>query len=406
MRRARGVLAPVTCALLVAVAHFHAQSPGIRELIAAHRWFEARAALMPDSPAIARAAIANAFGDRATAEPLLQQIVQARPPAADADAAYAVLAQLYVRTGQYATFERIYRDWSSRFANSPGVRADRESFDKFRGRPNQMNGPRQRSRLRHDGDLFAPVTINGISDSFMLDTGAWQSAMTLAQAKRLGFDVSGDVRTVIDGSGTVTDFRTVVAREVVLGGVPFNDVSFAVIEPEKGTPFDGLELGIIGMPILTHMVGVRWMKDGRLDFGPVAAETPAPAPNLMFDRNRLLLGARVLSRDVRIILDTGANTTSLNANFADAFPDLLARASPSTDALNGLGHSHAYDAWTIPEVSFAIGPALVTLRPATVTRQTIALLGGECCIGNGGQDLLTQGEGFSIDFARMVLRVF
>jgi clan AA aspartic protease (TIGR02281 family) len=406
MRRAGRVLAPITSlALFVTVAHFQAQSSDIRELVAAHRWLEARAALTPDSPTIVRAAVANAFGDRATAEPLLQQIVQAQPPSADADAAYSVLAQLYVRTGQYATFERMYRDWSARFADSPGVRAERESFEEFRGRPNQANGPRQRSRLRHDGDFFAPLTVNGTSDSFILDTGAWQSAMTLAEAKRLGFDVNGDVRMAVDASGTATEFRTVVAREVVLGGIPFNDVSFAVVEPEKGTPFDGLELGIIGMPILTHMTGIRWTNDGRLDFGPVAAEGRA-APNLMFDRSRLLLATRVQSRDVRIIIDTGANTTSLNANFADAFPDVLGRGTRSTDALNGLGHSQAYDAWTIPEVSFAIGPTPVTLRPATVTRQTIALLGGECCIGNGGQDLLIQGDGFSIDFARMVLRVF
>jgi hypothetical protein len=47
----------------------------------------------------------------------------------------------------------------------------------------------------------------------------------------------------------------------------------------------------------------------------------------------------------------------------------------------------------------------VAVRPATVTRQRLAILGGECCIGNAGHDLLVQGEGFAINFARMTLSI-
>ena len=40
-------------------------------------------------------------------------------------------------------------------------------------------------------------------------------------------------------------------------------------------------------------------------------------PNLVFDRNRLLLRTRVFGRDVLTTLDTGATTTDLNANFVE-----------------------------------------------------------------------------------------
>jgi hypothetical protein len=55
-------------------------------------------------------------------------------------------------------------------------------------------------------------------------------------------------------------------------------------------------------------------------------------------------------------------------------------------------------------VIFRIGPAEVSLRPATITLQRIGLIGGECCVGNAGQDLLKH-AGFTIDFSAMTLRL-
>jgi hypothetical protein len=54
---------------------------------------------------------------------------------------------------------------------------------------------------------------------------------------------------------------------------------------------------------------------------------------------------------------------------------------------------------------FGIGPAEVVLRPATVTLQRIRNIGGECCVGNAGNDLIKQGTGFTIDFVAMTLRL-
>jgi hypothetical protein len=55
-------------------------------------------------------------------------------------------------------------------------------------------------------------------------------------------------------------------------------------------------------------------------------------------------------------------------------------------------------------VIFRIGPAEVSLRPATITLQRIDVIGGECCVGNTGEDLLKQ-AGFTIDVSAMTLRL-
>jgi hypothetical protein len=99
--------------------------------------------------------------------------------------------------------------------------------------------------------------------------------------------------------------------------------------------------------------------------------------------------------------DTGAETTDLNANFAETFPQAVQGAKKGTTKITGVGGTKTFDSLEIPEVRFGIGPATVSLRPATVSLQRIDAIGGECCIGNAGDDLLKQG--FTVDFSRMTL---
>jgi hypothetical protein len=48
----------------------------------------------------------------------------------------------------------------------------------------------------------------------------------------------------------------------------------------------------------------------------------------------------------------------------------------------------------------------VFLRPATVTIQRVVQIGGECCVGNAGRDLLVhQSSSPSIDLTTMALRL-
>jgi len=60
---------------------------------------------------------------------------------------------------------------------------------------------------------------------------------------------------------------------------------------------------------------------------------------------------------------------------------------------------------TVPKLDFLIGGKSVTLRAAQVTMQENSALGGRCCIGNIGLDLLLQNGALTIDFSKMVLRI-
>ena len=220
--------------------------------------------------------------------------------------------------------------------------------------------------MRHDADgyLTLPVSIDGKRDDFLFDTGAFQSAVTEREARKLGMTIQDDRRMLTDISGTHTAFRTAVAKEVTLGSMTFRNVSFAVITP--GGAFADADVGIIGLPIILAMGGINWSTRGTAEFGG-ALPASSGESNLVFDRSRLVLRAAVLGKRVLASFDTGANSTDLNANFADLFPDVVAGGKKGLSDFSGAG--------------------------------------GECCIANAGHDLLKQGPGFVLNLSTMILQL-
>lgn len=373
------------------------------QLLRAHQWFELRSAVGDRSPSLMRAAVATAFNDPDSAERLLRDVIRSAPASDAADDAYAMLLQIYRRSGQYRRWLTSYRQWVAAIPESARARAEEDDAKKLVGVPDQVNGRPRRAVLRHDsGDLTIPVSVEGKADDFLFDTGAWTSVMTERRAARLGLRIDGTRGVISGSSGQSTGFRWAIAKEVDIGGTRFRNVSFAVIEGTE--PIADLDAGVVGMPILLALGVIRWSPDGAVEIGSPAPRVRTDA-NLVFDRNRLLLRTRVFGRDVLTTLDTGASTTDLNANFADTFPQAVQGAKKGTTDITGVGGTQTFDSLEIPEVIFGIGPGEVLLRPATITLQRIGVIGGECCVGNAGQDLLKQAAGFTIDFSTMTLRL-
>jgi predicted aspartyl protease len=388
----------------VAVVAAQQGEDAFRPLAKTHRWFELRGTAEAGTSPLVRGGLAAAFNDPATAERLLRGVIRDEPRSESADDAFALLAYVYLRTGQYERFATLYQAWAAAFPESAAVREERENFEKYRGRPNQVNGPRRRSVVRHDVDgyLTLPISIDGRTDDFIFDTGAFQSAVTEREAIKLGMTVQDDRRTLVDVSGTRTAFRTAVAKEVRLGSMTFRNVSFAVITP--GGVFADVEAGIIGLPMILAMGGINWSNSGTAEFGG-ALPASGEKSNLVFDGSRLVLRADVFGKEVLAALDTGANSTDLNANFADLFPDVVASGKKGSSDLTGVGGTQTLASVELPELIFTIGSRPVPLRPAVITMQRNSVAGGECCVANAGHDLLKQGQGFVLNLSTMTLEL-
>jgi len=373
------------------------------------QWLESGADLTTSSPALLRGAVATAFNEMATAESLLRGVIQSDPRSDAASQAHELLSRIYLRSGQYKRLIENLDRWAKSFPNRREVQNERADVEQFRGLPDQINGPRRGSTLPHDaGDDFSvPFLINGKSATYLLDTGAWVSVMTELEAARLGLAIRAGTGTLGDPSGKGVKVRTAVAKEVTLGSMRFRNVSFAILpndEPWKSMPPG--HGGILGMPVLLAVGRVQWSNGGTWKLGGRPEPRDGGSRNVVFSENHLLLAANVSGNRVFGTLDTGAVTTDLNNNFATQFAALIQRSgTKETRDITGLGGTVSVDAVTLPEIVFDISGVQAALRPAAVTLQRTSAIGGNCCVGNFGRDLLTQTGEFTLDLSAMTLHL-
>jgi predicted aspartyl protease len=369
------------------------------------QWFEPGADSSANS-GIRRGAIAAAFNE-AAAEPLLRGIIESKPRSDDASQAHELLSRIYLRSGQYKRLIDNLDRWAASFPDRPEVHEEKADVEQFRGLPDQRNDRRRASTLRHAPDDWAvPVSINGKPATYLFDTGAWISLMTESEATRLGLEIRLGSGRLSDPSGKGVAIRTAVARDLRIGAMRLQHVSFAIL-PKEGPwisvpPGEG---GILGMPIWLAVGHVRWSSRGTWEFGRRSESLDRASRNIVFFENKLLLATSVSGTRVFGTVDTGANSTDLNENFANEFAALVQNAGRQTRDITGLGGTASVPSITVPEVPFQIGPTRVVLRPAHVTLQRTAAIGGICCIGNFGRDVLAQTGEFALDLSAMVLRV-
>ena len=395
------------CVLAICSLTAEQNVPETQALDDGRQWLDSRALPARTAPALVRAAAANARNQTAISESLLLSIVQSQPASDSARRAHELLSRIYLRSGRYHRVIANLDQWARTFPDDPHLASEKADVEQFRGLPDQINGPRKASKLRHgaSNDFSGPLLINGRSATYLLDTGAWMSVMSEAEARRLGMTLREGTGVIGEASGKGITIRTAVARQLVLGSTTFHNVSFAVlpdVEPWRSMPPG--HGGIIGIPILLHLGCIRWINGGRWEIACRDGSGSSDPANMVFFGNHLLLASTVANRQSFMTLDTGAETTDLNANFAREFArEIQDVGTKSKTRIEGAGGSAVIDSITIPKLDFLISGKSVTLRAANVTMQENPAIGGRYCIGNIGLDLLLQAGRVTIDFSRMRL---
>jgi len=378
-----------------------AQSASLPEIDDGRQWLNPRS---PASSPLAAASRATALNQNHAAEKLLRQIIRRAPRSPEASEAHKLLSRIYIRTGHYKRANDNLDEWRRDFPDSADAQAERRDVDQFRGLPDQISGQRRPAVLKHGGDLAIPLSVNGKDCTFLMDTGAGVSLVTQQAAERLRLEFRGAGGVIGDSSGKGFAAKTAVAKELVLGRMRFKNVSFIVVpdqEPFTSVPLD--QRGILGVPIQFAVGTWQWSKSGTIRLGE-KIPPGGSQPNLVFFRNKTLVSAEIAGRSVFFTLDSGAIDTDLNSNFVGSFGDLVADAQKTTREITGVGGTSTFEALILPELKLSVAGRLLTLRPAAVTIQRLGAVGGPCCVGNFGDDLLLQAEGFSLDFDNMSLR--
>ncbi|MGO9257793.1 MAG: retroviral-like aspartic protease family protein [Bryobacteraceae bacterium] len=377
----------------------------LKSLYGARRWTELHEALKAHrGSALYRGVVAAVFNDDRRAEHLLQSVITSAPSSDEAYEAYEWLAHIYFRTGRYHHFIADMEARWEAFPNKSELKNEQSAIAGFRGLPDQVIGKFRPSILSHEPDkIFIPISINKSPATYFFDTGAWVNCMSESEAKRLGLAIHDTSGTLNTGTAVRVGFRTAVAPEVVVGGIHFNNVSFAVFRDDQ-EPWSDLPIGrrgLIGIPIILGLRSLRWSQDGVVEIGMKSASTGARRSNLFFDDDHLVIEAELGRRKILATLDTGAQTTDLYENFAEEFANLVSEAGKKdTTEVRGVGHAESFGSITVPELKLNVGHLDVVLRPAHVLLKQI---GAKCCAGNFGMDLLRQGRAFKIDFGAMRL---
>jgi predicted aspartyl protease len=403
-------LRPVVIAiwLCVAVATAGAQSTPVdyRSLYDQHRWFELRDVIAREkAPEFYHAVVATAFGDP-QAEKLLQAVVDKAPHSRDAIEARDLLINIALRSGRY---RQALQQINAALALDPkeaGMENAKAIFTPLAQFSDMQVIDRGTADLQfrmEDGNLFVPVTIEGRTAYYLVDTGANFSMISEREARRLDMVVTGAAQGS-DATGGKQGFRVALARNLGIGGLGLANVAFLVV-PDNSMPFRteaADHQGILGLPVLLALRTMRWYKNGTFTAGSPGAEWNPARANLCFDNADIVARADVQGVDIRLQIDTGATHSRLWPTFAREFPEVMraVRKSKSTK-VTGTGNSAKVRSAILPEVGMRLGETDVRLHPATVLLENTVDLSRHDH-GTIGLDLLL-GRTVTFDFESMRL---
>lgn len=378
----------------------------LKALYDARQWVELHEALKHvKGPALYRGSVAVTFNDNPRqAENILQSVIKSTPRSEQAYEAYEWLAHLYFYSGQYQRLISNMEERWAAFPNKSELPQEQTAMAGFRGLPDQTVSKHQPSTLRHEsGSIFIPFTINGALATYFFDTGAWVSCMSESEARRLGLTIHGTTGTLGTGTSARVGFRTAVAKNLAVGNIHFQNVSFAVF-PDDQEPWSVLSpgrRGLLGIPILLGLRTLRWTGDGTVEIGFKPGPLDVQKSNLYFDNDHLVIAADFKQRKILATLDTGAESTDLYQAFAKEFASFLSESGKKgSTEVRGVGRAESFDSTTVPELRFWVGGMETVLRPAHIL---LNHKGAKCCVGNFGMDLLKQAPAFKIDFGEMRL---
>lgn len=369
-----------------------------------------------DHRTLLRAALAAGRLDPAVPrDPALRRLTGARDPRLRR-AALRILAGSAFAHGDYAEAERAGRRLAEAYRQS-GDDAAAAASDRVwqlaallapHGRTGLAGPVRPGSTAaRRDrvGLTRIDVSVNGRPQEAVFDTGANLSVLSASAATRLGVRIEAGETAIGNGvQGTVAT-RIGIAPRLEIAGNVLTNVPFLILD-DAALTFPQVPGGytipaIIGIPEMRALGRLRMAQAGRLTVLPPAADGEAGAANLHADGNQLFADVGIGGRTVPLLLDTGADRTSLTALYAEAEPARVAALRTGQANYSSAGGTRVRRFAIWPEAPLALAG-----RSLTLPQLNIELPGsGPAPDDNGtlGSDVLRRFESYTLDFRAMRL---
>jgi predicted aspartyl protease len=229
--------------------------------------------------------LANRQGRVADSVPLLEKVLPSLKISNPARAAMALraLADDYVKLHRYSdaagTYGLLLQGFGAhlRATERRSTEDDYNTLRLLKDAPPQtisfegpVNLPTHRNQTLDTID--ATLTVNGVTESWILDTGANFTAITATFARRLGVTLSKERAQTQGITGAENDLRVAILPEMKVGGATVRNVVLIVLNDDSfnvpaGTSHYQIN-AVLGYPVLQALQRVTFTADGHLLAGP------------------------------------------------------------------------------------------------------------------------------------------
>lgn len=382
-------------------------------------------ALLPTLPDTAdgdyvRGLVANRTNDLDASKRALRRALpelerQHSPRAANA---LLTLSDDYQKESLYADQARVLRDAVERHASDIGPDAMHGVNDvlalatALSGSPAQtisFAGPSRLPIRRNPlGTFDVAAVANGVSGSWMLDSGANYSVVSESFARRLGLPIKGAMGGVGSSTGISVQSDVAIIDEIRLGSATLHHVAVLVVRDELlHMKLPGKEHQItaaFGFPVFLALGRIGFHGDETITIGSQADPLDGGVPIYMDGLTPTVMVSTGGER-VPFVLDTGASSSGLSSAYWAKVEDRAGAWKRSRHSTAGMGGVQDFDTVIQPEWTFRLGQNDLTLKDVRIETMSRAGTGGPPMFGILGQDTWAHAAGFTLDFRSMLFRI-
>ena len=330
--------------------------------------------------------------------------------------ALEALADDYIKTFRYGDAVRVYQDVFEHYAsqlNPVQVKDDEDDFQALKllgdapPQTIQFNGPVELSTHRNTAldTIDTELTVNGITESWIIDTGANFSTVSESFARRLGVKVSQGKAQTQGITGAENALRVAILPELRLSGAVLHNVVLTILPDSNlnvpaGPKHRHQIEAILGYPELQALGRFTLTKAGQFLAGPASPSSESGAPLYMYKLTPLLQ-CRVNGRQLVFAYDSGANQSAFSDRYFRDFPGQFHGLHKHRYGMGGAGGARKLKVFYLPEPHLEVGSVTANLHNVPV----LPALGTNLSkyYGNLGRDLTDAYDHFTVDFANMRL---
>jgi len=383
---------------------------------------ELRSAVETLPPSSQRDYFAGMFANRAgkSAESALL-LEKSLPWARQSDpkrAAWALeaLADDYAKTFRYGDAVRAYEELFQHYAAQFDDTQRKDDEDDFRvlqllrdapPQTIQSQGPVALRTHRNDAlhTIDTELTVNGVTESWIVDTGANFSTVSESFARRLGVKLSEGKAQTQGITGAENELRAAVLPELHLDGTVMRNVALVVLPDDSlnvptGSKHRYQIQAVLGYPVLQALGRFTLTQDGQFLAGPASPRSDSGAPLYMYKLTPLL-ECGVGGHPLIFSYDSGADYSAFSDRYFRDFPGQFHGLHKHPYGMAGVGGVRKMKVFYLPEARLGVGPATATLRNVPVLPPLGTNLNKY--YGNLGRDLTDAYGHFTVDFANMRL---